>query len=769
MNRSRKSKAAEIVPRLAAVFLAMLSVSAFTQTSSPANGPWAGWVQCEISAENQGYKRHELQTWKLTSSTPIGLNGAIMHRYAATWEATGEGSINRIDGQRTVTGEWILHVSPQSAEFVIWVRPDGKLVISQWGLRQHEDHAVTGKRRLSINGTPQPATDINHATWEWGFRALVDSPANTHVSGSTETETEGANAELMPQFAPQHNATCKWDFARGNNATVPPPPGDTAGVSPPTGGSGSTTNPDHTPPTAIIDAPGQVDQSQRVTFSGARSSDVGGQIKEYRWTVGLDLNPAPGTITTIAPSLAYPQPGGTPLPAGSHQLQLVVVDDSGNVSSPAIATIIVNSTGPFLSSTLFTPFTTINPVVTQVTPNNGSQGATNLSVTVTGSATHFVQGTTKVDFGPGINATVRVSSATSATAALSIDPSAVAGLRTLTIKTDNEVVTLQDGFTVAAIDPLSTATITPAPVLPKFQPRGQDFVVGSSPRGIAFDGTNIWVASLDRTVTKVRASDGTKLGSFPTGVGSIGVAFDGSNIWVVNAGAKTVSKIRASDGTNLGTFTPCLPGEQPEGSIIFAAAYLWISCPTSLIRLRPSDGVNMGMFTGGGGKLQAFDGTNILATSHSTQRVAERRATDGALGYLDTIHYSPQFTDPNAPDYWDNDAIPYNSQAEGIAFDGANIWVSVYTVNGKNFVCKRRASDGAWLGEFPVGSQASAVGFDGTNIWVANSLDNTVTKLRASDGANLGTFGTGNFPSSIVFDGTHIWVTNSSSNTVSRF
>ena len=39
------------------------------------------------------------------------------------------------------------------------------------------------------------------------------------------------------------------------------------------------------------------------------------------------------------------------------------------------------------------------------------------------------------------------------------------------------------------------------------------------------------------------------------------------------------------------------------------------------------------------------------------------------------------------------------------------------------------------MGPYPVG-----VAFDGANIWVTNPEYNGVTKLRASDGANLGTF-----------------------------
>ncbi len=62
----------------------------------------------------------------------------------------------------------------------------------------------------------------------------------------------------------------------------------------------------------------------------------------------------------------------------------------------------------------------------------------------------------------------------------------------------------------------------------------------------------------------------------------------------------------------------------------------------------------------------------------------------------------------------------------GVAFDGANIWVTSF---GSDNVAKLRASDGATLGTFAVGSLPDAVAFDGANIWVANELSNTVSKL----------------------------------------
>ncbi|HOL72818.1 MAG TPA: hypothetical protein PLA43_18280 [Bryobacteraceae bacterium] len=70
------------------------------------------------------------------------------------------------------------------------------------------------------------------------------------------------------------------------------------------------------------------------------------------------------------------------------------------------------------------------------------------------------------------------------------------------------------------------------------------FAVGQGPRGVAFDGTHIWVANyFDRTVTKLRASNGSLVGTYPVGDLPEGVAFDGTHIWVANYNSNTVSKL----------------------------------------------------------------------------------------------------------------------------------------------------------------------------------------------------------------------------------
>ena len=103
---------------------------------------------------------------------------------------------------------------------------------------------------------------------------------------------------------------------------------------------------------------------------------------------------------------------------------------------------------------------------------------------------------------------------------------------------------------------------------------GISFATGSAPWEVAFDGSNIWVSNLGGgTVTKLRASDGTNLGSFAAGDSPVGIAFDGANIWVANFGNDRVTKLRASDGTNLGSFPT---GMLPRG-VAFDGSNIWVA------------------------------------------------------------------------------------------------------------------------------------------------------------------------------------------------
>src|SRR5579872_4447428 len=84
--------------------------------------------------------------------------------------------------------------------------------------------------------------------------------------------------------------------------------------------------------------------------------------------------------------------------------------------------------------------------------------------------------------------------------------------------------------------------------------------VGKQPYGLAFDGTNLWVANFaDDSVSKVRTNDGTVLGTFATGGSQpYGLVCDGSNIWVSNLASANVGKLRPAMESCLGR-SPLVP------------------------------------------------------------------------------------------------------------------------------------------------------------------------------------------------------------------
>jgi len=96
---------------------------------------------------------------------------------------------------------------------------------------------------------------------------------------------------------------------------------------------------DSLPPTAVLEAPKAVMQVQPFQLSGARSTDADGRIAQYRWTrvAGSAAGPMPigQPVVTASNSLTVAQSPASYLGAGKQVFQLVVVDDSGNISNPS--------------------------------------------------------------------------------------------------------------------------------------------------------------------------------------------------------------------------------------------------------------------------------------------------------------------------------------------------------------------------------------------------------------------------------------------------
>ena len=145
--------------------------------------------------------------------------------------------------------------------------------------------------------------------------------------------------------------------------------------------------------------------------------------------------------------------------------------------------------------------------------------------------------------------------------------------------------------------------------------------LGNIPQGMAFDGTNIWVANqLSNNVTKIRANDGSVVGTYSVGSNNpVNLVFDGTYIWSTNHLGGSVTKLKASDGSIVGFYAV---GGLPWG-IAFDGTNIWVSSLASsfITKLKASDGSVVGTYTVGSWPAGiAFDGTNIWVANSSSKQ-----------------------------------------------------------------------------------------------------------------------------------------------------
>src|SRR5262249_32959753 len=116
---------------------------------------------------------------------------------------------------------------------------------------------------------------------------------------------------------------------------------------------------------------------------------------------------------------------------------------------------------------------------------------------------------------------------------------------------------------------------------------------GEFPRGVAFDGSSIWV-SRSGGASKFRPYDGAYIVSAVTGGSNSGViAFDGLHIWVAvpnSSGNGTLAKIRAFDGVV--EFSSASTNGGDPSALVYDGNNLWVTNRGSgnLVKIRISDG-----------------------------------------------------------------------------------------------------------------------------------------------------------------------------------
>ncbi len=177
---------------------------------------------------------------------------------------------------------------------------------------------------------------------------------------------------------------------------------------------------------------------------------------QYTWSVSAGSLPAGLTLTPATGVIA-----GLPTTAATSNFTIQVTDTNQVTASLPVG-LTINAAAQ----------------ITSLAPKSANAGVS-LQVVITGSNTHFVQGTTQANFGPGVTVTsVTVAGLTSATAQISVSSSAVVESQTVTVTTGTEVATLTNGFTIlAAIPVIDITSATATPLAPGFSGFDDEYLI----------------------------------------------------------------------------------------------------------------------------------------------------------------------------------------------------------------------------------------------------------------------------------------------------
>jgi serine/threonine protein kinase len=238
------------------------------------------------------------------------------------------------------------------------------------------------------------------------------------------------------------------------------------------------------------------------------------------------------------------------------------------------------------------------------------------------------------------------------------------------------------------------------------------YSVGTSPRAMAFDGHNLWVASgVGQYVARIKAdscdqsreSCGQALATFPADGLVTGIAYDGSSIWLANGLGLSLTRLDAATGQ---TTTAAALTDVPS-NLLFAAGHLWVaSSKAGKLTKVSMDGQIVGAFPVSGGPLaMAFDGQNLWVATESSGQLIEMNTDTGGL--LKTI------------------ALGGSVEVNALADDGASIWVALKDQNQVIQVDR----NGTIVSRIAVGASPVAIITGGGSLWVANRGSGTITRL----------------------------------------
>ena len=189
--------------------------------------------------------------------------------------------------------------------------------------------------------------------------------------------------------------------------------------------------------------------------------------------------------------------------------------------------------------------------------------------------------------------------------------------------------------------------------------------LGGSATGIAFDGSRIWTANGDGSVS-ITSFNPTSVTTVTTGFNDpFGILFDGAHIWVADLGAHALHKLN-SDADIIQTISIAFAPYHP----VFDGTNIWVPTPGSesvtVVRVKDAGGnplpnaFVLAKLTGNGlsgPTSTAFDGERILVTNQNNDSVSLWKAADlTPLGFFPTGASSRPF---------------------GACSDGLNFWITL--------------------------------------------------------------------------------------------
>src|SRR5262249_3899304 len=207
----------------------------------------------------------------------------------------------------------------------------------------------------------------------------------------------------------------------------------------------------------------QLNVAGPVIINLATGISLGGRIGIPANPAWVTLNIASGGVSlngtsSIYGQIAAPSTTGTVTVGGGTRIRGIVKADRFTVNSTGIVEGFDGSMPP-------------PPVLSSVAPANGTEGQT-LTVTLTGQNTNWVNGMTRAAFGGEVSVggaaygdlgPVQVTSATSATAQITVSPTAALAPRTVQVVTGNESISSTDVFIVGGAPPPGAAVATGSP------------------------------------------------------------------------------------------------------------------------------------------------------------------------------------------------------------------------------------------------------------------------------------------------------------------